>query len=1119
MEESTEGDICRVCRSEGSSDRPLFHPCICTGSIKFIHQDCLLQWLKHSKKEYCELCMHRFSFTPIYSPDMPKRLPVMDIVRGLAKSMGTAVKCWLHYTLVTFAWLGVVPVTACRIYRCLFQASFVPLLTLPFEVFSLESVVTDILQGMLVVGSTLCAFVSLVWLREQVTHGGGPDWLDDDANRAADGAADGVGEDAGAPAGGVAGAGAGAAGAPPAAGAPAAGAPAAGAQAAGAPVAAAGAPAAAAAGAPAAGAYQPQVPAPANNQGAVQPVQPQGNQDVAVDHQALPANQEEVAAVAANGNEEGAEPAAAEVNAAGGGENAGQDDINWNALEWDRAAEELTWERMLGLDGSLIFLEHVLWVISLNALFIFVFAFCPYHIGRFGMLLLGWDELVKLSRFEGLITTMSGYVTLCSSLILFHCFSGLLKLHRTKRILGLCYIVLKVFLLVVTEIGVLPLVCGWWLDICSLSMFDTALQDRLQSFQSAPGTSMFLHWLVGMVYVFYFASFILLLREVLRPGVLWFLRNLNDPDFNPIQEMIHLPIYRHVRRSLLSVIVFGSVVLLVLWLPVTIIKYLFPSFLPYHIHLSSDSPVSELSLELLLLQVVLPALLEQGHTRQWLKNAIRGWTIVAAYLLNMRSYLLGDVPVEDKPTPSPQHDQQLAHLDFEEDGPNPEAAHLNPEDIASFSGEEDLYLGVNDPQPGGSGTQSESPDDDEGDLGIRLNSLLEVAAPQEGSVDITAFTEEEVVSSGRDDDSDVIMEEEEMDEIQDDVNNENGEINDDDNEEQEAPEAADQPVDQQAAPGAAGPAPGGMALHAAHHALINQMGPTGFQPYNKPSFFAFRIFLLVHLLCLSLLGTSVLCLTLPVFLGRFFMSLWVGNGVVVHELYTAACGLYLCWLMCRLATMIWSWLPAGIDLILEKAKMYTILFVKSLLVAAMLLGVIPFLLGLLFEVVVVVPIRVPLDQSPVFFPWQDWALGVLHAKIMCAVTMMGPNWWLKTVLEQVYQDGFRNLNLGFIIRRVVLPVVTCLVLILTAPYAVAAGITPLLGLGDDINLLVVRRIYPCLVTSVVSMAALVFHLKQFKKLYEHIKNDKYLVGQQLVNYDPKEKAMKDGTTQTTAQKD
>lgn len=45
-------------------------------------------------------------------------------------------------------------------------------------------------------------------------------------------------------------------------------------------------------------------------------------------------------------------------------------------------------------------------------------------------------------------------------------------------------------------------------------MFDATLKDRKQSFDTAPGTTMFLHWLVGMVYVFYFASFILLLREV-----------------------------------------------------------------------------------------------------------------------------------------------------------------------------------------------------------------------------------------------------------------------------------------------------------------------------------------------------------------------------------------------------------------------------------------------------------------------------------------------------------------------------------------------------------------------------------------------------------------------------
>lgn len=56
-------------------------------------------------------------------------------------------------------------------------------------------------------------------------------------------------------------------------------------------------------------------------------------------------------------------------------------------------------------------------------------------------------------------------------------------------------------------------------------------------------------------------------------------------------------------------------------------------------------PYSELSLELVLLQVVLPALLEQGHMRQWLKFFVRTWCIGVSYILDLRSYLLGDIDV------------------------------------------------------------------------------------------------------------------------------------------------------------------------------------------------------------------------------------------------------------------------------------------------------------------------------------------------------------------------------------------------------------------------------------------------------------------------------------------
>lgn len=67
--------------------------------------------------------------------------------------------------------------------------------------------------------------------------------------------------------------------------------------------------------------------------------------------------------------------------------------------------------------------------------------------------------------------------------------------------------------------------------------------------------------------------------------------------------MIHLPIVRHVRRLLASAVIFGTAVLLMLWLPVRILRVVWPSFLPYTVALQSEAQVNELSLELLLLQV------------------------------------------------------------------------------------------------------------------------------------------------------------------------------------------------------------------------------------------------------------------------------------------------------------------------------------------------------------------------------------------------------------------------------------------------------------------------------------------------------------------------------------
>ncbi len=47
--------VCRICRCEEEEGRPLFHPCKCSGSIKFVHNDCLEAWLRMSKKAKCEV--------------------------------------------------------------------------------------------------------------------------------------------------------------------------------------------------------------------------------------------------------------------------------------------------------------------------------------------------------------------------------------------------------------------------------------------------------------------------------------------------------------------------------------------------------------------------------------------------------------------------------------------------------------------------------------------------------------------------------------------------------------------------------------------------------------------------------------------------------------------------------------------------------------------------------------------------------------------------------------------------------------------------------------------------------------------------------------------------------
>ncbi|VDD86927.1 unnamed protein product, partial [Enterobius vermicularis] len=526
-EESDTADICRVCRSAGEA--ALYHPCLCTGSIKYVHQECLLEWLKYSKKEVCELCSHKYSFQPIYRSDMPSSLPFSEIVKGIT---------WAIYALVFIAWLGVVPLTAMRIYRTIFAATSVAdIFALPFHLFSMENILFDCFKGCFIVSIFLCTFISLVWLREQINNGGPQEWLNLETPESNQG--EGVRLNNGAP-----------------------------------------------------NVFEDLERRGGNLAGRIVE---EGQGDVAVQEQG--------------------------------------DADNWR--DWERVADELTWQRLLGLDGSLLFLEHVFWVIALNAIFTLCFAFLPFHLGNTALKFFGFYS--SITYFPTPIAILLGYVIVSFAVV--------------YRMLGMCYLMLKVFLLMLVEIGFFPVICGWWLDVCSLPLFATTLTRRMIAFTESPYTSVFMHWLFGMVYVFYSSSFVLILREVLRPGVLWFLRNLNDPDFNPIQEMIDLPVARHMRRLIASICLFFTTIILVVYVPLCIISRFFPFVLPFNFTLASETPLGELSVELLVLQIVLPALLEQTHARNLLKVIVLLWCKFFGRLLSLEHYLLPEENASNPPRP------------------------------------------------------------------------------------------------------------------------------------------------------------------------------------------------------------------------------------------------------------------------------------------------------------------------------------------------------------------------------------------------------------------------------------------------------------------------------------
>lgn len=102
---------------------------------------------------------------------------------------------------------------------------------------------------------------------------------------------------------------------------------------------------------------------------------------------------------------------------------------------------------------------------------------------------------------------------------------------------------------------------------------------------------------------------------------------------------------------------------------------------------------------------------------------------------------------------------------------------------------------------------------------------------------------------------------------------------------------------------------------------------------------------------------------------------------------------------------------------------------------------------------------------------------------------------------QVQEVDMHNLQLAHFFKTLAIPVISKVGLAILLPQLLVNSLCPLLGFSPELTNLLDRRIHTLLLAMGILFFLIEYHIKKIASLYEHIRNDKYLVGRRLVNYE------------------
>lgn len=201
--------------------------------------------------------------------------------------------------------------------------------------------------------------------------------------------------------------------------------------------------------------------------------------------------------------------------------------------------------------------------------------------------------------------------------------------------------VMKVILIISIEMLVFPLYCGLLLDVALLPLFENAtLVSRILFTFKSPMTSIFVHWFVGTCYMFHFALFVSMCRKIMRKGVLYFIRDPDDPTFHPVRDVLERNVATQLRKILFSALVYGALVIVCLGGVVWGLALIFNGVLP--IHWSSNEPVLEFPVDLLFYNFLMPLAVKFFKPSDGLHAMYAWWFRQCARILRLTWFMFDE---------------------------------------------------------------------------------------------------------------------------------------------------------------------------------------------------------------------------------------------------------------------------------------------------------------------------------------------------------------------------------------------------------------------------------------------------------------------------------------------